>query len=616
MQLLAALALFTAQSAASSEIFVANLRAAVGSGVEAKVQSLFARPQDSSYLLEMARERGGLRTIKVSVIPAPPGWEDTGKLWAVFHNYQAIENHHDPVHAVIQTGDGLRLSREVVENAITGYRITETGADVHLVPARSEVKVSAWLDLAKSGTQKAPIFRLADHFDVTSGSVTGGAASHVVDADAGPTVVKPQPGDIVRAGSVVIPWAKSVGPRVSFTYNATLPPGREEQVGPKVAYLTAWWVPSLGRLPHKSNVRITGPKDWVLQSEGNQVDAAKAAGMSPKTGLGAGEKVVAWRCEIPISYPKVVAGTYQLAAELKVGDKTVRSYQLDPVSNERGKKQCKLMADMLVWCEKNLGPWPFDSYACFDGLGYYGIESYSYTLLAPGIIDWAVSHEMGHTYFGGLVPCAYVRDAWNEGMTQYVDSIRYKNNADRSLENGLATMRVTVPMSQIPIAWAFGSATYYRGAYVMKMLEAEIGSDNVLRGIQAIIRDRVGKDTAWVDLRPYFERASGVSLDWYWTQWIESATYPKLQIIDANRVARDGRSRTWITVKQTGTGKPYRMKFLLRVTRGAESAEQLVTLTGGQGMFSVDSNFAPSEATIEVFPYTMATKGPAVRVTN
>ena len=55
--------------------------------------------------------------------------------------------------------------------------------------------------------------------------------------------------------------------------------------------------------------------------------------------------------------------------------------------------------------EKNLGPFPFPSYEVFDADTYYGIESYSYTLLNRTVTTRFVTHELGHTWFGGIAPC-------------------------------------------------------------------------------------------------------------------------------------------------------------------------------------------------------------------
>ena len=187
----------------------------------------------------------------------------------------------------------------------------------------------------------------------------------------------------------------------------------EDKVATNVAYLTAWWTPSIARLPHTTEVKIDAPEDWHVVSEG----------------LSNGPR--SFRCDVPISYPKVMGGLYRLAAEAKdPKGRTFQAYHLDPVQPERGKRDVALMLEAVEFFEKTLGDWPFPGYTCYDADTYYGIESYSHTLLRRNITTTFVTHEMGHTYFGGLVPSAYVWDSWNEGLTQYIDSVVFRNNRD------------------------------------------------------------------------------------------------------------------------------------------------------------------------------------------
>jgi hypothetical protein len=583
------------------------LRLAVGHGTKASVLRHFAREDDATYFFNMAGRIGGISKFKVNVIPVPPGWKGEGIAWAIFHTFQEIEQDHDTVYPIIRTEQGWKLGKEIPEWFPSSHKVKHARMDVTLFPNQSRTQIITHLDLEQKNPGAAPLFRLNDVYEIRDAS-SGGKAFRIVVAD-DQKVPQVREGDVLRAGGLLIPWTTRPLKDLDATYVGAVNHPGHDKILPNVVHITANWVPNLGRLPFTTATRITGPREWpALVSEGNKV-SDEAAGFKPKS---AGDnQVVTFKCDIPISYPKVNGGAYKLAAEGTDNGRTFRAWHFT-VDKARAEKDVQTMINFCRFFDDKLGPFPFKSYDVFDGSGYYGIESYSYTILAANITNWATSHEMGHTYFGGLVPSAYTRDTWNEGMTQYVDSILFLKNADGTLQNGLRTIGIPVPLSKMDIAWEFGSATYFRGAYVMNILAAEIGLENVYSALRAIIKDRIGKDTVWADLRPYFERASGKQLDWFWNQWINNATFPTLSVREATVARKERTYSTYVAVRQTGTPAPFRLRFSVKVRRGAQVAEKIVTMSSPEGAFTIESNFAPVDAVVEVFPHTLGKAGSPV----
>lgn len=575
-----------------------DLRYAVGSGNEARVQSFFVRKSDASYLLEMAERQGGLRGIKVSMIPSPPGWEQHGPYWAIFHTVQDIESDHDAVYPVIRTGNGFRLGREISEGTPQSVRIKHLATRVKLDPPQGRADVSAQADLQAWSGSGAPVFRVNDNYIFRTPQVDGHEAPIVLAGDKLPSPIR---GDVVRAGSLAIVWQPTPPKSVRFSYSGTVRVPGADKVTTSVAYLTAWWTPSIARLPHTSEVTVVAPRAWHVVSEGTRLPDPAAVG-------GDEEATTVFRCDVPISYPKVVAGMYKLAHEQQdVNGRWFRAYHLDPVDPERGKRDVGKMLAAVGFFEDHLGPFPFPGYACYDADTYYGIESYSYTLLRRSITTQFVTHEMAHTYFGGLAPSAYVKDSWNEGVTQYVDSVALGKNADGTLQRALQTLNVPMPLTKMPVTHLYNSATYWRGAYVMKMLEAEMGQEKVLSALAQVVKGQVDKETTWASLLPYFERVHGKKLDWFWAQWIENAEFPLLTIKSAQLIEREGKYSTFVTVAQSETYTPYRLRFKVRVRSTAGVlGEKDVELVGNQDSFRIDTDTKPTQASLEVFPLTLA----------
>lgn len=597
------IALVCAPTSDASDAYT-RIRLALASNDRAKVVEEFVSERFGDYLFQMAGRRRGLRNLNCKVIPVPPGWESTGKYWAVFHTLQDIEQDHDAVFPLVPTPDGLKLGREIPEHAPTDYSIKATKTDVRLSFPDRSVSIGCNLEIQPNRPRRAAVLRLQDLYALTSVSVNQKPATIVDVLDV--LEEAPKEGSVLRAGSLIIPWRKDGFTSFTVSYRGSPRTADHDNFAEKYCYLTAWWIPSIARLPHTSTVRITGPKTWRLVSEGNEIAEAKAGFPSPAK-PGPEEKTVTWHCAVPISYPKVVAGAYVLAAEREVDGKKIRSFQFEPVDELRAKKFLDTTADAMRFFQKHLGPYPWPTYDVYDADRYYGIESYSYTLLEKSVTTWAVPHELGHTYFGGIVPSAYVKDTWNEGLTQYIDSVAFQGNRDNSLQAGFRSMRHKVALSRMNVCWDYGSASYYRGAYVMRMLEDEIGKEIVLKGLAAMVADRVGKETLWQDVRPYMEKASKKKLDWFWPQWIDGGVFPELKTI-AVTTTRDAEGPlTKVTLRQSGTGRPYRMRFAITVVSRAENKVFSVEMTQAEQTFDLRGPLVPTEVTVATYPWTLAT---------
>jgi aminopeptidase N len=564
------------------------LRVAVGTGSESRVGQLFARRADAKELFDMAAKRGGLRSIKVTVVPAPPGWK-SAPYWAVFHTYQDIEAEHDPVYEVLPTMTGFNLGKEVPEKSAGFNRITHAEVSASIAEKDHRIQVKSNLTLQGTASGQATVFRLNDIYKLSSASVDGMEAEVVTATDT--AVPELEDGQVLRAGSLLVPWTSKPVSRASFTYEGEINTPNEDKINTKMCYVTAWLVPSTARLPHTTQVKVEGPAGWELRSEGvlkNQT-------------VSGDRQTVEYRCDLPISYPKIVGGAYALAASKTDRGRLFRAYQFPPIDSAKGQTTVDLAAKAVAWFEDNLGPFPFPGYDAFDAEGYYGIESYSYTLLEKSITNRFVSHEIGHTYFGGLAPSAYVEDSWNEGMTQYVDSVLYLQNADRSLQYGMESTRLHVPLTAIPAPHDHGSQSYYRGAFVMRMLENEIGTPTMMKCLRAIVSERRGQDTTWSNLLPLFEKVSGLKLDWFWKQWIAGSQFPKLRIASWKTERWNDKLQTRVTVRQNGTEQPFRLRFKIRATRGPESTEQVVKMTSREAVFNVPVEFEPDTVKLDVF---------------
>ncbi len=564
--------------------FLQTINTDLNSGDYTDIKSHFLRRRDYKYLFDMKVFRPNLTA---ELIPRPPGYQN-GKYWLIFSSWQDIELTADAVYRVYEVGGKFKIGKEVWEDNLRGWKIKNISYSAVLHPSQKSVSVTA--DLLLSGTASIALpFRLNQGIQLESS-----AAQPVLIAQPN-ELIEPHAGDLVRAGGLLIPWTDHPKKEYIFKYVDTPPAGVEDSITSHHAYVTAWWIPSLGRLPCPVQAKVTGPSSWHIRCEGNLV-----------SDLHNGDKQTAsYNCPLPISFPKIVAGQYTLMASERQNGETFHVWQVDPTDKSLALHDLQNMVRAADYYQSILGPLPFPGYSLYDSKNYYGIESYSHTLLDKSDTHF-VTHEMGHSYFGGYAPCTYVHDAWNEGLTEFLDSVLLNHDADHTLESAFSSINDPTPLSKIRICWAHDNEAYMRGAYVMQMLESVIGKADLIKGMKYIVQMRVGKDTRWDDLRQYFEMASGKQLGWFWDQWIDNGVFPTLQVISkkTNKVGSEYQTR--VVVEQSGTPLPFQLRFNLSAQGSGSLTKVQEEMTAPQEEYILTTPVPPDSVSVDIFGLTLA----------
>jgi aminopeptidase N len=115
-----------------------------------------------------------------------------------------------------------------------------------------------------------------------------------------------------------------------------------------------------------------------------------------------------------------------------------------------------------------------------------------------------------------------------------------------------------------------------------------------------MLKSRVGKDTRWDDLRAYFEWHSK-PLGWFWNQWIDNADFPTLTM---STPVINGQS-TRVTFHQTGTAKPFRLRFGVVLTNGKQSVEREVQMKSTDETFQLSAPFVIEKIEKDILGYTL-----------
>jgi hypothetical protein len=578
--------------------FVSTVRSTAKTASYASLRKLFTSPSNTQYLEAMIGPQSSLKNIGVDACPAPPGFEKFGSHWVIFHRYQEIESHHDVVVPVVRTGEGLSLGAEIPEDLAVPYRFAHLKFKVRLLPEERRAEISTTCEVKRAGEGPSTlVMRLNDAYALSGASYAGSPVA-VLSGDTVQTKLDPKQRQLVRCGGLLYLTNAGNGGSLELKYAASLDIRGLDKTTADLALLTSYWYPHIGRQPVTSETEIEGPKDWLLLGNGNLVSEQ----LFPE------RKRCSFKSDVPLCWFHVVGGPYKLAAEVSDRGRKFRAWHLGAVDTARGKHDAEMARDAVAFYEDRLGKFPFNGYDVVDTPDFYGVECYSFTVLTPRITMWATSHEIGHTYFGGLVPNTYIKSIWNEGLTQYIDSIAFKKNSDRTLEGGYQSRKAPVSLADSFLAHGpYGNVGYMRGAYVFKMLENELGTDQLNLCLRRLIIDRQGKSTEWSDIERSFSATAGRPLSWFFDQWVRGKSFPTISIARAfGEPGPRGGFNTHVDFLQTGTQGPFKLKFEVIVVAEGGERRQIVSMDSQTGSCDIETPTRPIRVMINALGWTLS----------
>jgi hypothetical protein len=605
MQALLALVLTASLQGAATLDIVDQARAAIQNGSFSELRALFATPEAMQPLRHMVGSEASLRTISVHGFPAPPGYERFGRTWLVFHRWQRHEHQHDIVVPVISTGEGPRLGSEIPEDLPVNYSITEMRCSVDLRPEEPKAAFDITVSIRRDGDgPETVLMRINDSYVITAAEYKGQTLNIFSNEDHG-QIRLGSAATLVQAGSILYLTNAGEGGDLRIRYETDIQVTRQDGIRKDHALFLSYWWPHIGRQPFKSRITLTGPVDWLLMANGDLVSEQRS-----------GErKSVSYRNDVAVSYHHIVGGPYLLAAELQDRGRVIRAWHVGSVNRERATRDVRSAADSIALFEDLFGKFPYNHYDIVDTPDFYGLECYSFTVLSPPITSWATSHEVGHTWFGGLVPNTYIRSMWNESVTQYVDSILFKKNSDRTLEQGWNSRGVGVALGElIEPHGQNGIVGYMRGAYVLNMLAEEIGEQTVIKGLRLLVERRTGKASDWGDVVSALQEAAGRDLRWFFSQWLWSKQRPSLSIGRAETARAGDEWLTTVRLVQAGVSSPYRLKFDVVLETPDGEKRFPVTMEQMNQSYTFSTSAKPSRARTDSFGKSLAEPAPPILV--
>lgn len=187
---------------------------------------------------------------------------------------------------------------------------------------------------------------------------------------------------------------------------------------------------------------------------------------------------------------------------------------------------------------RNFGEYPYKQYTVAQG-GDGGMEYPMMTLIrghrSKGSLIGVTAHEAIHSWYQHLLATDEAQYSWmDEGFTSYAEDVilqeilpKFKpySNSYRSyfslIESGKAEP-LTTHSDHYKTNRAYGTASYSMGLIFLHQLGYIIGEDQLRKGMLKYYYTWRYKHPTPNDFIRIMEKQSGMELDWYLEQWIES----------------------------------------------------------------------------------------------
>lgn len=416
--------------------------------------------------------------------------------------------------------DGEKLTKYIPETEDFGWRIERHSLFVRLDVPQKKVDITDGIKIRHEGQEGPLSFRFGPNYTVRS------------IKDAGTT----KDVGFTQIGGIVFIHQATDGQTLVVTYSGIVDkPNYAGAITPDEAMLTNdYWYPMIARRPSAFDITVSGPKDWTAVAQGELVD----------TSIQSDRRITRYKMDLPCTYWSLNVGPY------KTYENTIKGRKFTIWSKTLSDAQMKLQTELyplILDTYEQFSKFPFSGYgACVTPLyGGGALEAYSFATY--GYYPGEDSHEPAHTWWGGQINNTYLKSLWNESFADWCGGFygRTANLGNREERQTafIQTPAVDVaaynaaPLNDSPpdIGPASSTLGYGKGAYVLQMLEHEIGPDKMLKACQEWIRTQdKTRGGEWEDFEAVVQRVAGRDVKWFFDEWVRRPGFPVFNSMTAN----------------------------------------------------------------------------------
>ncbi|MBC8065506.1 MAG: hypothetical protein H7Y17_11785 [Chlorobia bacterium] len=462
--------------------------------------------------------------------------------------------------------DGSRLTKFIDEREDFGWRIGMQGMTVTFdIPAK-KVSISCAFPVHTTGKSPNLMFRLGPNYRVKS------VARNLNE-----------PMKWTQIGGIVMVAGAKDGEKLSVNYEGIVDrPGYAGSIRPNEALLTNdYWYPMIARKPTPFALMVRGPKTWTAVANGDLLESSIVGDY----------RVTFFSMEMPISYWSLNIGPYKVVTEELLG-RNYTSWSM-ALSDEQMKLQ-PLFFPKIIETMETFGKFPFSGYGSVMTPTYGGGALEAYSFVTSGYFSGEDAHEVAHTWFGGMVNNTYLTSLWNESFAVWGDGFYFRNARfgdpqQRSFAY-IQTPQIDreafdlAPLNDAPaeIGPAATTLGYGKGAFVLQMLEQELGTPTMIKVCREWLASHdktVGGE--WEGFEKAVNAGSGRDMKWFFDQWVRRPGYADFEITGVKFA--NGSVSGNVAFK----GKPYRITCEVLLVEGGKRQFTNFDLKSGAFSFPV-----------------------------
>lgn len=242
-------------------------------------------------------------------------------------------------------------------------------------------------------------------------------------------------------------------------------------------------------------------------------------------------------------------------------------YQPGEKTNEAWEALPNYVIKLFQFANKNFGKYPFPSYSIIQG-GDGGME-YPMATLVTGerskrSLAGVCIHEVYHSWFQCVLATNESLYPWmDEGFTTYASSrtVAYIFNRDENeVQQGsykgyykIVEMGIEEPLTthadHFEYNMVYGVSSYSKGAMFLNQLSYIMGQEVFNKGMLRYFNEWKFKHPDPVDFIRVMEKTSGMELDWFLLEWIETTKHIDYAIQSVDKK----KGNTVVTLKRKGT---------------------------------------------------------------
>ncbi len=512
---------------------------------------------------------------------------------AIFHAWHTCESDGDHIHR-IEPGEngGWKLGTEIPETETGGYRVRDHDLTVTIDPAQHTTAIKDTIRVEVSGTPLLPVclLRLSDDFKVSSLTSKNAPVAYA------------QAGGVIAVAPPMLD-ANHAFP-LTMTYSGHVLHQGSDYINTQEATLNSYWYPHIARLPATSTVTATAPPHWTPIAQGEKKQEKRG---------GDGSLTVTYRNDVPNSFFTIDMGPYT-AYPRKAAGRTLTVYLLLPNPN-LAKRSLDLLEKSLSFYDMEFAPFPYTHYEVVETRGPFGgaLEAYSFATFGEGTLPSELPHELSHTWWGGLIPCAYTRSMWNESFAQYSQELFARLNPQMANEIDVDKLRPAGKRRSFGNAFegatmenahdtsdnAQNAVGYSKGAFVLRVLEEQIGREKMRESIKNFLAAHPkGEAAEWPEFERAVHKTTGLDYGWFFDQWTKRTGLPHIRL--ANVASRRSGNGYVVEGDIDQEGEPYRLRVPLRLQTGNEkSLNENLEVSGKQTHFQLNTPNQPTRLTLD-----------------